>query len=180
MFHFYFRNHKYGWEYKNWWIGRGLVGCGFHRLLHFGRLSRRLDRRKEGKESPPEMEFKVCLRSLGQLEQTHIDTLSVLERSEGVETVRCFVSWHITRPWILGNYCDVQGSKTLIRTKNLETINLVKETVDKHHTCKCEVNQDLPGFCVKILPPTWFEPLLAANQFIWVIHLHHPSLNTDS
>ena len=64
----------------------------------------------------------------------------------------------------------------IIKTTNLNTVNLVKTIMENSSAYKAIDETDVPELMVKILSPKWFEPLLDAKQFLKVITLHHPSV----
>ncbi|KAL5271481.1 hypothetical protein ACHWQZ_G001933 [Mnemiopsis leidyi] len=86
----------------------------------------------EGEEQePPTPTFRVgiCLKSLNTtLEQADLDNIRLILLKATLETP-AFADLEVTN-----NITDIKGNKIIIKTKNFQTINLVR-----HHECKRQI-----------------------------------------
>ena len=111
---------------------------------------------------------------MGPLSQDNIDDIrlklvtGVLNRGESLQPLE-----------ITSNSCDIKGAKTTIRSKNLDTIQTVKDIMSSSTIYQTIDESDLPGIRVKILLPGWFDGLIKSNQMIKVITLHHPTVKDN-
>ena len=117
----------------------------------------------------------MCLASLQALSQDHIDRIRLLLITGALKYCEGTSNIDVT-----SNITDISGNKLIIKTKNFNTITLVKTIMDQNDTYKAFDDADVPGLRVKILLPAWFQPLLDANQFIKVITLHNPTLSSEN
>ena len=131
---------------------------------------------EEAVDPSPTFEISICLKSLDQLDQSHIDRLRLLL----ITAVLKRNNSDAPPPEVISNFCDIKGSKLSIKSKNLATINFVKEVISSTETYITVDRMDLPGIRVKLLLPQWCESLIAANKVIDVILIHHPSLDRES
>ncbi|KAL5254445.1 hypothetical protein ACHWQZ_G014028 [Mnemiopsis leidyi] len=132
----------------------------------------------EGEEQePPTPTFRVgiCLKTLNTtLGQADLDNIRLILLKATLETP-ALADLEVTN-----NITDIKGNKIIIKTKNFQTINLVRDIMSVNDRYTTIIEEDLPGLRVRILLPSWMKVFVEQNQIVKLITIHHPTLNSDS
>ena len=76
---------------------------------------------------------------------------------------------------VLANFVDIPGGKIAIKTRNIETIDLVQGILADNPLFKC-LDTDSPGLRVRAILPKPAVALLKSNTLIKLILMHYKNL----
>jgi hypothetical protein len=116
----------------------------------------------------------ICLKTLQPLDQEALNSIRTILLIATLEKPA------LANLEIISNITDFRGNKIIIKTKNYQTINLVREVMNNHDQYCAIVEEDLPGLRVKIHLPGWMKMFVENKQIVQLITIHHPTLSESS